>query len=1062
MATFPSLPAALLLLLMLNVASAGILPLRRSLGDTTSCLPNDPYCTICTADGGACAQCVPGASVPNGGTNCQGTPIFNGDTGNGAFPPNQGWKGLKWTTGNGYCGGSPFCGNGLAAQGSNVMVFSDFKSPLIAALNGTFDLTHIALGQGSSCYPDITFTAIKAGASQGSFVVSAGCGTNAAFPSAFMGIDAVGMSFSGGHWVINQISLVFHYDINPCNSGYCADAKAICTYGGISNTATCTCPTDYTMSGSANTTTCTASNPCTTAPPSTGAYCGSDPQVTCSSPAPFNATCSCNAGYYVSSGTGSATVCSPIDVCTQGGAPFCNDPVATCTSTGPGTGACSCPNGRTASGSGANTLCLGRPAFNGDTGNGVFPTAQGYSGLAWTYGSGSSFSGNGLAGSTSRVEVFSDFKTPLFRALNGTINVTHIQLSQNLNCYSAITFTGQRSGATKGTVTIPAGCATLFAFPVSFQGIDSLQMSFSTARWYINQIWFQTNYDVNPCLTGRPCGSDSNVVCTYGGTSGTNTCSCNAGYYISSGSGTSTVCSPTNPSINLCANATPYCGTDARVVCTNTGPGTATCTCNDPANYYMTGSGSSSKCNPNNPCPGFCGSDSRVVCTYANSPGSATCTCPSGYTASGSTPNVICQGRAVFNNDCGGGVFPPSQGYSGLTWTYGSGTSFGGNGLAGYTSKVQVFNDFKNPLFRSPTGGVFTVTSISLTSTPYNYCWPDVTFTAYKAGVSQGTGSCWISAAGTGAWIWVHQNPYRYVRHLTSQWGSGAITALRFPLVLVALAACLVCSYQSALAADRLPAGFPSLAIVSHEPFNLSSFALSLLLVFRTNASYARWNEGRTAWGAVLNTSRRFARQGLSWFDPADLALLNMLERWTIALSVSLLVQLRPDGNLEDALSAILLPDELRALKAVQHRPIYVLRVLQELTCRAVSPYLQARMDMTLAEFEDACGTCERLHNSPLPLLYTRHTSRFLCVAVACLPFMLWADCGWGTVPASVAIAYLLMGIDTIGVLIEQPFDILPLESIAGTAERNIRELFAARAQCRSLVNDGAGPTRAA
>ena len=45
------------------------------------------------------------------------------------------------------------------------------------------------------------------------------------------------------------------------------------------------------------------------------------------------------------------------------------------------------------------------------------------------------------------------------------------------------------------------------------------------------------------------------------------------------------------------------------------------------------------------------------------------------------------------------------------------------------------------------------------------------------------------------------------------------------------------------------------------EPFSLSSFALSLLLVFRTNSSYGRWLDARKIWGGVTNRSRDLVRQ---------------------------------------------------------------------------------------------------------------------------------------------------------------------------------------------------------
>ncbi len=41
--------------------------------------------------------------------------------------------------------------------------------------------------------------------------------------------------------------------------------------------------------------------------------------------------------------------------------------------------------------------------------------------------------------------------------------------------------------------------------------------------------------------------------------------------------------------------------------------------------------------------------------------------------------------------------------------------------------------------------------------------------------------------------------------------------------------------------------------------YSLIGFALSLLLVFRTNTAYERWWEGRKRWGDIINDSRNFA-----------------------------------------------------------------------------------------------------------------------------------------------------------------------------------------------------------
>ena len=52
--------------------------------------------------------------------------------------------------------------------------------------------------------------------------------------------------------------------------------------------------------------------------------------------------------------------------------------------------------------------------------------------------------------------------------------------------------------------------------------------------------------------------------------------------------------------------------------------------------------------------------------------------------------------------------------------------------------------------------------------------------------------------------------------------------------------------------------------------FTLSAPALALLLVFKTNTSYQRWDEARKAWETVKNNSRSIARQTTAWVYESD------------------------------------------------------------------------------------------------------------------------------------------------------------------------------------------------
>lgn len=61
-----------------------------------------------------------------------------------------------------------------------------------------------------------------------------------------------------------------------------------------------------------------------------------------------------------------------------------------------------------------------------------------------------------------------------------------------------------------------------------------------------------------------------------------------------------------------------------------------------------------------------------------------------------------------------------------------------------------------------------------------------------------------------------------------------------------------------------------------------------------------------------------------------------------------------------------------------------------------------------------------RIFRTPIPLVYTRHTSRFLLVWLTILPFCTAGQVGWLSVPIACAMAFFLLGIEEIGVQVRQ------------------------------------------
>ncbi|DBA95288.1 hypothetical protein WJX82_004901 [Trebouxia sp. C0006] len=299
-----------------------------------------------------------------------------------------------------------------------------------------------------------------------------------------------------------------------------------------------------------------------------------------------------------------------------------------------------------------------------------------------------------------------------------------------------------------------------------------------------------------------------------------------------------------------------------------------------------------------------------------------------------------------------------------------------------------------------------------------------------------------------------HRSQKRYQRHLLALLQSRIVRGLIQPLGGLTALATFVAVYESLREMHQLPAFAPDITFNLTTPFSSTSFALSLLLVFRTNTSYSRWNEARTLWGGITNRSRDLVRQAITYVPAEEDELIDMYKRWTIAYSRTLMCHLREDEDLAKVLEGTLRPEEIKQLMSSAHRPNYILLVLSELIEHTdiVTPE-RFRMDQNLTFLHDAHGACERLLKTPIPLSYTRHTSRFLIIWLTAMPFTLWKSCGLAMIPATGVLAFLLLAIEEIGVQIEEPFSILPLEAISETIKGNCLEMRSYSSDIKKLVS---------
>lgn len=284
-----------------------------------------------------------------------------------------------------------------------------------------------------------------------------------------------------------------------------------------------------------------------------------------------------------------------------------------------------------------------------------------------------------------------------------------------------------------------------------------------------------------------------------------------------------------------------------------------------------------------------------------------------------------------------------------------------------------------------------------------------------------------------------HRSSLRHIRHLLSSLSSRVILSLVPPVIAFTSVAVVIASYNSAVSLDWLPEFFPVLR-ASSLPYQLTAPALALLLVFRTEASYSRFEEGRKAWTKILAGTSDFSRQVIAT-STSDSLLKKTLLNYIMAFPVTLKCHIIHSSDIVEDLQDLLDADDLAVVLSSKHRPRciieYISHCIQLLNLEETKRNV---LESKISCFHEGIGICEELMGIPIPLSYTRLTSRFLVLWHLTLPIILWDDCNWIVVPATFISAASLFCIEEVGVLIEEPFSMLALDELCKLVQLSIEE----------------------
>ncbi|XP_065859526.1 voltage-dependent chloride channel 1, chloroplastic [Euphorbia lathyris] len=301
---------------------------------------------------------------------------------------------------------------------------------------------------------------------------------------------------------------------------------------------------------------------------------------------------------------------------------------------------------------------------------------------------------------------------------------------------------------------------------------------------------------------------------------------------------------------------------------------------------------------------------------------------------------------------------------------------------------------------------------------------------------------------------WVeHRSSLRHIRHLLSSLQSRVILSLIPPVIAFTCVAVIIATYNSAVELHFLP-GFLPILRTSSLPYQLTAPALALLLVFRTEASYSRFEEGKKAWTKLISGTNDFARQVIASVDSStDSVLKNALLQYIIAFPVALKCHVTYGSDINQDLRHLLEVDDLALVLNSRHRPRCIIEFIsQSLQLLNLDESKKNLLESKVSCLHEGIGVCEQLIGVPIPLSYTRLTSRFLVLWHLTLPIILWEDCHWIVVPATFISAASLFCIEEVGVLIEEPFPMLALDELCSVLQSNIQEAIAAEKVIRSRL----------
>lgn len=279
-------------------------------------------------------------------------------------------------------------------------------------------------------------------------------------------------------------------------------------------------------------------------------------------------------------------------------------------------------------------------------------------------------------------------------------------------------------------------------------------------------------------------------------------------------------------------------------------------------------------------------------------------------------------------------------------------------------------------------------------------------------------------------------------------------------------------------------------ASIPFLPLSTIGIAVAFYVGFKNNQAYDRFWEARKIWGGIVNYSRIWGNQVLSFVtlrhadenvtEDQMKSIHKQLIYRHMAWMNALRLQLRQASTFsidhskghsgkyhkgrpevihwKEEVGPFLLGNELDSCKAAKNTATHLIRLQGEelkdiLELGLIEDFRHMELMHSLEEFYNLQGKCERINNTPLPRQYAYFSTIFVYLFLFLLPWGLIGefmemghDLMWLMIPFSVITSWVFYTMEIVGDNSEDPFENyindVPMTALCRTIEIDLRQML--------------------